>query len=595
MAGYKGHKSYIFAGFSHRDTDAVLPILEKIQKKGFRIWYDPSEDNHTEFLPEVEEKLKKCEVLLFFLSPASTHSQACANMLQLALKHNKKIFAVYLQETELPKTLQFVLNFSDTLMGQAHSSTDDLLEEIFDAEILQAHRDLPVEQPQNSFLAEKTVEAYEGTENYIFVSYAHKDGATVIPIIEALQQANFRVWYDSGIEAGTEWPAYIEKHLIGSAAVLVFMSPSAVASKNCRNEINLAMDEKKETLVVYLQDTDLIEGMRLQLISLQSLFLNRHASTETFLEELFKSKILRTCLIGNEAPKVSSIPKISIPPVSPAPSPTTAPTPPPSGALGREAIKESRKNSPALISRVGAKGSTSATDFWPLTPSSHKIDIQKYSNVMFQCYLLRPFEIEGVRSIGLQIFDSEDTLIYENIVELSFSETDNKFAMAWSVNPEDGVPVAEGQYNALLWVENSRVAEYSLQLFDSASPLNAEGEVISAASEAEIAELTKKLQFPKMALTSIFLSIMFFFTVAVWAGSSSDGALVFLGIIFTLVTILLARSLYKLTKKNITPQTILALLLVAFNGYYGIYLIIMAVITLGSRRKWKARIKELKS
>ena len=42
--------------------------------------------------------------------------------------------------------------------------------------------------------------AYEGNENYIFVSYAHKDSDRVIPIIEELDAAGFRIWYDSGIE-----------------------------------------------------------------------------------------------------------------------------------------------------------------------------------------------------------------------------------------------------------------------------------------------------------------------------------------------------------------------------------------------------------
>ena len=46
---------------------------------------------------------------------------------------------------------------------------------------------------------------YNGTENYVFVSYAHKDSDTVLPYIEAMKQNGFRVWYDRGIEAGTEW------------------------------------------------------------------------------------------------------------------------------------------------------------------------------------------------------------------------------------------------------------------------------------------------------------------------------------------------------------------------------------------------------
>ena len=65
--------------------------------------------------------------------------------------------------------------------------------------------------------------AYEGTEPYIFVSYAHKDSEAVLPIIAALQDRGFRIWYDAGIEAGTEWPEYIAEQLNGSEVVLALI------------------------------------------------------------------------------------------------------------------------------------------------------------------------------------------------------------------------------------------------------------------------------------------------------------------------------------------------------------------------------------
>ena len=86
---------------------------------------------------------------------------------------------------------------------------------------------------------------YEGNDKYIFVSYAHKDSQKVVPIVETLSSNGFRVWYDSGIEAGTEWPEYIEDHLIKSEVVVVFMTPNTIESRNCRNEINFALELKK--------------------------------------------------------------------------------------------------------------------------------------------------------------------------------------------------------------------------------------------------------------------------------------------------------------------------------------------------------------
>ena len=139
------------------------------------------------------------------------------------------------------------------------------------------------------------MKAYEGNEKYIFVSYAHKDSDTVLPVIEKMQNKRFRIWYDEGIEAGTEWPEYIAEHLEKASAVVAFMSNNAANSINCRNEINFALFMNKEVLVVYLEETNLTSGMRLQIGTLQSLFKYRHQSEETFFEELIAAKMLEEC------------------------------------------------------------------------------------------------------------------------------------------------------------------------------------------------------------------------------------------------------------------------------------------------------------
>ena len=138
---------------------------------------------------------------------------------------------------------------------------------------------------------------YSGNSPYIFISYAHKDSGQVLPIVQTLVENGFRVWYDEGIEAGTEWPEYIEERLENSTVVLVFMTPAAISSQNCRNEINLASDLGKEMLVIYLQDTDLknAKGMRLQLNSRQSLFYKNHSSHNSFVEQLTGARILQSC------------------------------------------------------------------------------------------------------------------------------------------------------------------------------------------------------------------------------------------------------------------------------------------------------------
>ena len=92
------------------------------------------------------------------------------------------------------------------------------------------------------------VPAYEGKRPYIFVSYAHADSAKVLPLIENLFDAKYRVWYDEGIAPGSEWPKNIEDHLNGAKAVLVFSSKESIKSPNCRNEVSKAA--KSERLII---------------------------------------------------------------------------------------------------------------------------------------------------------------------------------------------------------------------------------------------------------------------------------------------------------------------------------------------------------
>ena len=117
-------------------------------------------------------------------------------------------------------------------------------------------------------------EAYRGSKPYIFASYSHRNMKEVFPVIRKLADARFRIWYDEGIEPGNEWPEEVGKALRGCQLFVVFMSPSAMESRNVRNEINYASSENKSIMVVNLAPVDLSEGMKLQIGTVQ--FINKH-------------------------------------------------------------------------------------------------------------------------------------------------------------------------------------------------------------------------------------------------------------------------------------------------------------------------------
>ena len=127
---------------------------------------------------------------------------------------------------------------------------------------------------------------YEGNEPFIFISYSHRNSDMVFPIIQKLHERGLRVWYDRGIDPGSEWPEEIANHLIGCGLFLLFMSPEAAESHNVRREITMAVDRKKPLMNVYLKETELQPGLQLQLNLIQYVSYSPKEDFEEFIDRL---------------------------------------------------------------------------------------------------------------------------------------------------------------------------------------------------------------------------------------------------------------------------------------------------------------------
>ena len=139
-------------------------------------------------------------------------------------------------------------------------------------------------------------EVYEGNRNYIFENYAHADANAVLPAINALVDEGYRVWYDDGIELGTDYPEYIASHVYGCACFIMFVSRASVASGWCNAEVNYALDLKKPVLPIYLENVELNIGLRLRIGTIQAMFWYEFDSDVAFYRSLFRVPVLDSCL-----------------------------------------------------------------------------------------------------------------------------------------------------------------------------------------------------------------------------------------------------------------------------------------------------------
>ncbi|MCR4936922.1 MAG: toll/interleukin-1 receptor domain-containing protein, partial [Lachnospiraceae bacterium] len=135
---------------------------------------------------------------------------------------------------------------------------------------------------------------------YIFISYSHRDSDKVLKIMDRLKSADYNVWYDGGIDPGTEWDENIAKHVQGCAYFIAFVSANYIASKNCKDELNYSRDLDKEQLLVYLEDVELPGGMAMRMNRIQAIWWNKYSNVEEAYEKLFSAKGIDRAKLGWE-------------------------------------------------------------------------------------------------------------------------------------------------------------------------------------------------------------------------------------------------------------------------------------------------------
>lgn len=160
---------------------------------------------------------------------------------------------------------------------------------------------------------------YEGDKPYIFISYAHADSDAVMSVVTHMHDRGYRIWYDEGIEVGSEWPECIASHLTGAQLVIAFISNSYMRSDNCRREMHYALSKRLRIINVFIENTDMTPGMEMQIGSIFAL-MRHNMSDEEFYGKLYSAPLLDAELFADGgAPAEAQLPEP--PKAAPAPAP----------------------------------------------------------------------------------------------------------------------------------------------------------------------------------------------------------------------------------------------------------------------------------
>lgn len=127
-------------------------------------------------------------------------------------------------------------------------------------------------------------EAYTGNEPYLFISYSHRDTVKVYPILDALYDRKYRLWYDESCETGNDFRDELRQRIEKAEAVILFVSESSMTSPFCGMEIIVARENGKRLYPIYLDNAEVPPAF-------QILLSNTHHSTSDNMDKLIKSMV----------------------------------------------------------------------------------------------------------------------------------------------------------------------------------------------------------------------------------------------------------------------------------------------------------------
>lgn len=115
IPAYRGKEKYIFVSYAHIDHELVFKEIKRFTEAGYHVWYDEGINPGNEWTQEIAEALINCSLFVMMVTPNSICRRNVQNELSFALKKEKPILAIHLQETVLPEGMELQLGAVQTI------------------------------------------------------------------------------------------------------------------------------------------------------------------------------------------------------------------------------------------------------------------------------------------------------------------------------------------------------------------------------------------------------------------------------------------------------------------------------------------------
>lgn len=171
-------------------------------------------------------------------------------------------------------------------------------------------------------MPEERISPYRGKESFLFLSYSHRDMDAAMKLLRYLIGQGVRIWYDEGIDPGTEFNDTIAERIGASDGMIALISEHFLQSGYCKDELQYARTLEKARLLIYAESVELPPGMAMRHGRSQAIHQYSYPVDEQFHRKLMEAPIIQRNL--SKEPEQTPEPGHT-PAPAPVPTPSVAP------------------------------------------------------------------------------------------------------------------------------------------------------------------------------------------------------------------------------------------------------------------------------
>lgn len=139
-SAYKGDDPYIFVSYCHKDDARVWPMIEGLQKRGMRVWYDEGIEWGSHWDEVIFEHLSGCACVVAFVTNNFLQSENCKDEISYAKDEQKGPFLVFLDDLDLTGMMKYRYGRLQALNLHQFDGMDALLDTLATTQTLSTCR-----------------------------------------------------------------------------------------------------------------------------------------------------------------------------------------------------------------------------------------------------------------------------------------------------------------------------------------------------------------------------------------------------------------------------------------------------------------------